>query len=416
MKEYNENYFRPSAMNMAEENGKIWMPLLDRNGICEVDVKTRTARICNVFGGEPLSKGYLYCHVEKIKNYLVFSPNTAENIAVYDLKSESFIYHPLRKLEGECRENQSEAKFWNILHHGSDVYFLGYSYPAIIKLNVESMEFTYITDWVKKVEENIVKGNDCGYFSDGHVISGDKALIPIGCMNAVLELNFKTDRTKLKKLDVTMRGIGGLSSLDGKNVWLVGRGGRTNYVACWNRQTDEIKELFLEDIEEDLRDPFYAPFCTESKVFLMPLSALHSYEIDLNTWKIERSGMLKKLFKNPEKSLFPWWRTMAPRMRGNLLLFLTCDNLEWHEYDTTTDKLTSYFIYIDQDREAEEHYFDAVYLENREEGRILSETKIPLKYFINKLSEISDTDEEERNRNHLSGGEIYERTCGIEKK
>lgn len=413
---YNGNYFRPSGMNMTEENGKIWMSLIHRNGICEIDVETRSARICKVFEGESLLKEYLYCHVEKVNSYLIFSPNKAERIAIYDIECDSVQYLPLNALEKECKESQEEAKFWNILRHESDVYLLGYSYPAIIKLNVEDMELTYITDWVEEVEKNIAMGDICGYFSDGHVICDEKALIPVGCMNAVLELDFETDRTRLIKLDVSMKGIGGLSSIDRENVWMVGRGGRTNYVACWNRLTDEIKELFLEDIGEDLLAPFYAPFCTKSKIFLMPFSAFYSYEIDLNTWKAKRSRMLERTVQNPEKALFPWWRTMAPRIRGNILLFLTCDNLEWHEYDVVTAQLTSYFVSIKQDKEAEKRYFDAVYVKCKEGGTVLSEANISLKYFVNELWEIDDTDRKGENRNHLFGGEIYERTCRIEKK
>ena len=38
MKAYNETYYtKPIAMNMVEDNGKIWMSLLNRNGICEID-------------------------------------------------------------------------------------------------------------------------------------------------------------------------------------------------------------------------------------------------------------------------------------------------------------------------------------------------------------------------------------------
>lgn len=44
-----EFYTRPVSMNMVEENGKIWMALLNTNGICEVDRAAQQGRICGIF-------------------------------------------------------------------------------------------------------------------------------------------------------------------------------------------------------------------------------------------------------------------------------------------------------------------------------------------------------------------------------
>ena len=177
-----EVYRRVGAMNMSEEDGKLWMALLNRNGICEVDTAKKTARICRLFDDEPLSKECLYSHVRKVNDYLIFAPARAEKIAVYNLRMDSVAYIPLKPLEQEGKENSGEAKFWNIIQYQSEVYLLGYSYPAIIKINVESMEVTYISDWVETVEEYIEYGDICGYFSEGYVFVEDKVLIPVGCI------------------------------------------------------------------------------------------------------------------------------------------------------------------------------------------------------------------------------------------
>ena len=303
MKKYNEIYSRPIAMNMAEENEKIWMALLNRNGICMIDKKTRRAQICKIFENESFEKEFLYYCVEKVGKYLVFSPCEAEKIAIFDLENDTIIYIPLKKIQCVCKENPNISKFCNILKYQSDVYLLGYSYPAIVKINLESLEVTYITNWVEEVENSIEIGDSSGYFSDGYVIKNDSALIPIGCMGAILELDLKNSNTKIRKLNIPMKGIGGISSVDGENIWLVGRVSKTNRVVCWNRQTDNIKEYYLNDLDDDVFAPFHVPFCTIFKVFLMPILSPCIYEINIDTGEIKKNEISDKLFKEGDSSL-----------------------------------------------------------------------------------------------------------------
>ncbi|MCI8596986.1 MAG: hypothetical protein HFJ10_00850 [Lachnospiraceae bacterium] len=405
---YSEHYLKPTMLDMVEENGKAWMALFNRNGICEVDIATRRARVLKVFSDYPRDKESLYFRVEKVNHYLVFSPCEAEKIAIYDLKSDVLTYIPLKPLDGSYKEDQKEVKFWNTFRYQSDVFLLGYSYPAIIKIDMDSMEIVYITDWVEEVEKNIEFGDIRGYFSDGHVLHGDQILFPIGCMNAVLELNLKTLKTKIRRLNISMKGIGGISSADGKNVWFVGRGEKENWIAHWNMETNMIKEFYLKEEKKDLFDPFYAPVCTTSSVFLMPISASNIYEIDVNTGEIVNNKTLEKLFKEEGHSLTSCWKTKAPRLRDNSLLFLTCDDWGWHEYNLETDEVQSYFIYLEE--EETEKYFQDCFLCEKS-NHIFMETKIPLKCLLEEMKNKDIQDIHKRNINFRDGKEIYDRMC-----
>lgn len=404
MKEYNERYFRPVAMNMAEEDGKIWMALLNRNGICEVDMATWKARILKIFEGEPLSKEFLYCYAEKVGKYLVFSPGVAEKIAVYDLECDSLLYLPLKTLERKYKESQKEAKFWNIISHKFDVYLLGYSYPAIVKIDMNSMELTYITDWVEEVEESIEVDDNCGYFSDGHVLNKDKALIPVGCMKAVLELDLRTDQTKLRKLDVSMKGIGGLASVDGENIWLIGRKSATNHIVHWNQKNNTIKEILLTEIDGELFEPFHTPICTDSKVLLLPCSASCIYEIEVRTEKIVKCSTLEKELKI---SLWRGQKIIAPKLWKNCVLFLTYDSAGWHEYNLATGKYKNYSVCLEESAQIEEAYVNAIYKEWRDRKQVIPEAKVPLEYFVNRVLNINYKDSERWNKEVLVGNKIY---------
>lgn len=402
-----ERYARPVAMNMVEENGKIWMCLLNRNGICEIDKKSRIARICHVFKGEPLSKKLLYFNVDKVKDNLIFSPYEADNIAIYNLSQDSITYIPLKPLKHDDTQNRYPPKFWNIFHIHSSVYILGWSYPAIIKINLKLMVVEYITDWLDEIEVNSNPEEAKEYFSDGYVISENLVFIPIGCMNAVLELNLDTSHTKIRKLEVSVNGIAGISSSDGINIWLVGKKSKTNRVCCWNRLTNKIKEYFLPDIGENIFSPFYAPICTDSKVFLMPVADTPIFEINIQIEEIRISAVLEERSNSMSVPLWPWWKTISSRLQNPWLTYLTCNDLCWHEYNVVTGERKNYFVYFES--EEIEKYFEAVYLEAKEKNIILSEDAMSLGYYINKLQE--ETEFNIKIEKHWIGEEIYKRIC-----
>lgn len=407
MKAYNETYYtKPIAMNMVEDNGKIWMSLLNRNGICEIDKVRGEARICRIFDGEPYDGKFLYSYVVKVSHYLIFSPWEAKNIAIYNLECDSMIYIPLKKIEHQNGHYQ-KIKFWNIIQHNSDVYLLGYDYPAIVKVNLDSRQVTYITDWVDEVERNVQSEDISGYFADGHVIVGNQALISVACMNAVLELDFETGNTKIIKIDVPMGGIGGIASADGVNIWLVGKRSKTNRVCCWNIRTDRVSEYCIEDEKDDIYDPFYAPICTEKKIYFMPISASAIYEFDVVSKKIVKNRSLDIFLKKEENMRMLWWKTLASRIEKNLLIFINCDDLKWYEYNVTTGEIRNYIVRLEETMRSIDQFFDAVCLKYKKNNFIIPEKEIPLKYVVNNM-ELEKKVLWDMDIECLIGGKIYE--------
>lgn len=407
MKKYSEIYARAAALDMAEDSGRIWMSLLNRNGICEVDKETGHARLVKIFEGEELYKECLYWRVKKVGQYLIFAPGVAEKIAIYDTLQDSLSYIPLRTAGGNCRQNQSEIKFCSMFRHGTDVYLLGYSYPAIVRINVKTMETTYITDWVEEVDAGIKEGDSDGYFSYGYAVSGDHVLFPMGCISAVLQLDLKTVNTKVIRLKTSMKGIGGLFSQDGDCVWMVGRGKGTNRVVCWDRLKGQIKE-FEADGVEDIQGPqsqmFYEPVCVGDKMLLLPFSAACDsiYEMCVDTGEIKKSKIMENSLKKIEIGLWPWCRIMAPVVQGNLLTFITGNDFCWHVHNVATGESRHYYVLLDNEKQQEE-YFHAVFSGQRNLGGTLLEVKMPLQYFIDEVSGMNGRNTYGKGNNDVAG-------------
>ena len=402
---HQEFYSKPVAVDMVENNEKIWMALIDRNGICEVDKITKKARICKIFEGESIDREWLYNHVEKVGNYLIFSPGVANRIAIYDLHQDVINYIPLRELKFHCKQNQNESRFWNTLRYYSDVYLFGYSYPAIIRINTETMEITYITNWVKEIDDMLEDGDFKGYFGNGHFIINELIIVPFSCGKAVLELNTNTMKTKILKLDISMEGVGGLCSADGENVWLVGKGHATNRIAYWNRRTNIINEFQVPDMKGDIFEAFYEPICTSSKIYFMPMSAPNIYEIEPGIEEVNKSNILKSNLNNIEDPLSLGWKTIAPRIQDHQICFLTCDDFGWNEYNLENQQLKKYYIFLEEYES--NRYFKAIYLQSKIENKILIERKIPIKYVLKKIIESDSHDYNKKNIILSIGEDIY---------
>lgn len=411
---YNDIYFRPMGVNIAEEKGKAWMALITKGGICEIDIVTHTAKIRKVFEERSLSKRALYSHLEKVGDKLVFLPDKSAEIAIYDLECDSITYIPLRIPEYEYKECQDNQKFSMALQYKSDVYLFGYSYPAIVKINTISEKAEYITDWLEEVDANIKVGDCYGYFSYGHVIRDNLALIPIGCMNAILELNLETACTRVRKLNVPMKGIYGLSSSDGENIWMVGKGSRTNCLCCWKVSTDDVKEIWLPDVNGELCEPFHAPICTSSKVFLMPMDAACIYEFNIQTGNLRRNKVLEEQAHLANTPVWSWMKTWVPRLEGDWLKFIAGDDLTWQEYNVITGESRGYVISMKKKGETEiEQFFEEAYFEGIEKNMILFEEEVPLEYFLNKILNQKQLDPRKKYKDCPIGKRIYSQLCTI---
>ena len=376
-----ENIFfsRVAGPDIVEENDKIWLSMIDRNGICEIDKITRKANVVAIFRNESLLKQRLYFGMAKYKNKIVFAPDMANEIAIFDVNDKSVQYIKLNEVEKKSM-NQQMPKFWKCISHKSDIYLMGYTYPAIIKISMDTLEVNYISDWIKYIEEKKCRVSTCGYISDGYVIKDNKMLLPMGGISALLELDLVTNETKIINVDTPFEGIGGIASIDNKTIWMVGRGNKDNSsLLCWNTEEKEMKKVKIPIDTKDVFDPFYAPKCLGDKVFLFAISAPQNYEIDSNKLTIKpmniTTGTSSKLFK--------WvWNTIVPREEAGLLKYISGQNFEWYEYNINTSKIEKYVIELN-DSEQINKYVKEYSKDYLKKNILVGENeKYSLKFFI----------------------------------
>ncbi len=240
---------RAGCYDMVEENGIIWFWWFNANGLCRFDSATKRVDIIAQYENAPNEKRDLYRAIKKIGNKLVLAPRAAKEIAIYDMDLKEMRYLSLADVK-DCRKEKYDEnyKFVVSLEHQNAVYLLGYRYPAIVKIDLETLNVTYPIAWVDEIESRIKNESDTRGYLIHAIALDEEAWITCGNTNALLRLNFKTDEVSVIDISCQMDGFGGIAWVN-ENFWLVGRGKNSNVIVMWNTystQTEEI-EVFSPD-------------------------------------------------------------------------------------------------------------------------------------------------------------------------
>lgn len=339
--------FRANCYEMVENKGKIWFSWLKANGLCQLDIASYQVKILTRYMDEPIDGFSLYSTIKKVGTILVLgSASAAPKIVLYDLEKDKSEYVDILPIKSLLRDGNGKIRytgrcdFWRSASYGNCVYLLGYEYPGIVKINVETKEVFYLTEWVEKIESRIkMTYVGSGYLADCVVIE-NFVWILCECAKVILRLDMQTDEIALMDIEAYSERFCGMC-FDGENFWV---GGYDNKVFKYNRQfflIDQIKIIF----EEQKSDAslFWAPIDIGDKIILFPSVAKHVYEIDKKTDEVSRNNYIEDCLKKQDMNLL-WNKVLCPMKSGSIIRFITGADSLWNEYDYVKHSLTRYEI------------------------------------------------------------------------
>ena len=361
--------------SVVENGNKIWMTDLHKNGLMEVDKETHCANVLTFFENEAFFAEELFNVVGIVDNKLILTPRAASSIGIYDLLTRKMTYIPLKLDVLEKGWYYKENfKFMFSLSYGKYVYLTGYGYPAIIKLNVDTMEITYLTQWIQEIENNRTL-LDKGYLGKG-IVLGNIAYIPLQCTNMVIELNMETSEIVAKYINAPVKGFFWMA-YDGEKFLLSQRGKNSEIVICWNHETDEISEWKIFD-NIDREEALFQIMVFESEIYFVPYCSTfqHVYIYDRVLKGTKLCNELEYLFcdENAKKIGIRLVNAYESGMR-----FSTYGDNVWHEFDCETHVSFDYEVRVD----FKEYLPELKRVFNQECcTKILTEEKLPLKDYI----------------------------------
>ncbi len=219
------------------------------------------------------------------KNYFVMIPGCADYIVFFDQMSHKCEQIALPHMEQKI--GTSEFKFFTGKIYGDCLYLFGYSYPAIVKLDLVEKKLTVLKKWLK--DKNLIFNNEVdGCFHMMHCQLGDKLYFPFMNANAVMELDLPTG-------DVNIHIVGNSRQRyisiewDGTFFWLIPRDGSVGSIIKWNPQNDfvEYDKQYPKEFNYE-KYAFYRTVNVGDKILLFAHRGNMNISIDISTGKMEK--------------------------------------------------------------------------------------------------------------------------------
>ena len=160
----NDRDVRVGAIGWLEKDEELWAALNDRNGLCRICKKNGQVDIAATYQSHNLSAKDQFYLILSAGKRIVTLPKNAQVIGVYDevlgSLQEVEIKNPKAFFQGEF---YSSDKFMGGLVHGNYVYMFGLMYPAILVMDVDTLQIKYMTDWIDS--EMLQTGRKTGFLA-----------------------------------------------------------------------------------------------------------------------------------------------------------------------------------------------------------------------------------------------------------
>lgn len=325
------------SINYVLVNNKVRMLALKDNVVFEADLSTD---VCNVIGFYDAVSCSSYCYACQVGDYLLAAPSAINDFLIMDRNYE-WTRIPVEDQNG-LFPIKTDLQTWTVFGIDHHAWKIGFTYPAIIKVDVETGEVEYITNWLKDVEGRTGDAKENAYFGNGYVIDGEKLILPLFCCPGLLEMNLNTYEYEIHMVDSKYKGFRTLSG--DEELWLETIQGS---VICVTK--DWKVKVEITNLEFRTFGPFaggyWRPVLTDKKVFLFPYYSTGIYEIDRNSYEVTYSELNKKITGNENDVQM----TSEVNMYKNRLYFFAEYNEQngFFIYDLDSEKLEKHEFVID---------------------------------------------------------------------
>ena len=269
----------PSFTSITGKNA--WATAMSINALFKMNIEDCTLKYVGSVPGEALSdttifRATLYRSSVEYYGKIYFAPYFAKEIAVYSIEDALFEKIPFKHNFGRL---ETDKAFFGIVAYDKDIIFTPYQYPAIIRLNTETNEISYFSDWVNPLLERMDDHSGALFLSPISV--GTSILLAACGTNAVLEFDMDTCKTVIHEVGEKEYRYGGIC-FDGENYWLSPR--HDTPVVKWNPKKGVIKEFTEIFSGNDVSKwVFLSVYYNSGYAWFLPGTANYAYKIDVSS-------------------------------------------------------------------------------------------------------------------------------------
>ena len=251
-----------------KDSNKVWVSLSGYNGLCSIDLKTNHIKYVSYIESEKPEELNLYSDIIKYDNKLVLTPCDAKEIAIYDLKSNTWEKISINKQNNQLGSIE-KFLFCKSVVVGDNAYFIPWRFPAILKLNLKTLNITYLTDWLQHIENEY--NPEVYFFREDVVLDEDENIILISLYyNMIMSINSKNDEVRIIKKEEAGIGNGYLSLAKYNEGYLLQKQNEKKLLIC-DKDFENVTEIsYYKDIVARGHLDFSGSFHFKDYIFFMP--------------------------------------------------------------------------------------------------------------------------------------------------
>ncbi len=278
-----------SFENFIRAENSYWFTAFNFNGLFKINDENQEADCIGCFPEE--KNGFRLFHsIVQYKNMLIFTPFSAEGIAIYRFDTQKFSRLPLKiPTQGHNKRvpYSKQSKFSFCAVYKDNAFFFPCTYPAIIKMNLKTMELEYLYNPIIELSK-IVKHKQSYYFRNG-VVEGKTATFWCVAANTFVEFDMETYRFKCCfSLNRKERYVEFIN--DNTAFWLIPEGKSRNILKISKDflHIDSIEmpnEIILENL------PFLYSVVLPESLYIFPGTAKSVMKIDKQNNHVEAVSM-----------------------------------------------------------------------------------------------------------------------------
>ena len=290
---------------IIDDDKYIWFVSATYNALFRMEKETWKLEYKGEFPEERFNVPQLYKGIVKCGEKLYFAPFAAKEGAIYNISTNRFDKISFKHIE--CRlKTTNSLLFNNAVSYKECIYFIPFSYPAIVKLNTLSGELEYYTDWADSVEKAI-NNQERGYFYS-YYLNNNELILPCGNANAVIIFSMESGESEVYVLgESSNRYV--CACYDGTNYWLCTIMGA---VFRWDRINNVITEVISAVDDDQLKLNYIDMLYINGYIWLFPYKADRVIKINILDNSIENvDGFESELSRE---------RSNAPLYNGNFIM------------------------------------------------------------------------------------------------
>lgn len=272
-------------------NGRCYASSNSLNGLFEVDMDSRKCKYLGRFPKELPLRRFLYTFALRYENRIVFVPNSADNIAVYDIESEEFLSLPIKI------KTVSEKLIWHkfacAVTYENFVYIVGNAYPYVLCLNMDTYE-------MKEIE---LDDQDVSFSRKGMVERGGSFLVPAYNVGKVLEFDMRKNQYKIHKLSKDFRGAVAMCADESGTLWIAPYF-TDDPILKWTPKQGVLKKIdsFPTEFSTENHGLFSKAIYRDGEIWFIPEKANMSLRIDVLDGTVAENKFFPRLEK--EKRIY----------------------------------------------------------------------------------------------------------------